>query len=69
VASLLWLHRLAVNFTTGVFFNKIHFAEWVVVAMLIVYIAMILSCYKVISKDEYAQQKPQARLAKVSMKL
>jgi hypothetical protein len=45
----------AINFTTGVFFNKIYFAEWVVVAMLIAYIAMIVSCYKETAKAVFAR--------------
>jgi hypothetical protein len=44
-----------VNVSTGVFFNKIYFAEWVVVAMFMAYVGMIISYYKEIAKNVYAQ--------------
>lgn len=55
----------AVNVTTGVFLflNNIYFAEWVVVAMFIAYVAMIISYYKDIANTVNARQKLQARLA------
>jgi hypothetical membrane protein len=45
----------AVNVSTGVFFNKICFAEWVVVAMFMAYEGMIVSYYKEIAQTEYVQ--------------